>query len=277
MIIKSIDEGVEISGVEKFSLEETFECGQCFRWNKVDDKYYGVAFNRSLCVYYMSENIIMEGTTPEEVKSIWIKYFDLDRNYIIIREELSRKDDFLRQACNFCPGIRILNQDPWETLCSFIISQNNNIPRIKGIISRLCKKFGDKIGNDIFTFPSAKTLSKLMEDDLKEIRSGFRAGYIIDAAKKISCGEIDLEKIGGMSLNDAREKLMSIKGVGPKVSECTLLYGFHKLEAFPMDVWMKRIMQELFKGKSTSFFGKYAGIAQQHLFHYTRMMNKQSN
>ena len=270
MIINKIDKGIEIVGAEEFSLSDTFECGQCFRWDKIGDKYYGIALNTEAFVYYKGKNLIIEGDIPEDKIERWLEYFDLHLNYSDICKNLSLIDPVLKKACEFCPGIRILKQEPWETLCSFIISQNNNIPRIKGIISRLCEAFGEKIGKNGFAFPKVKTIAELSEDDLKVIRSGFRAGYILDAARKICSGEIDLNLIRTMKIHDARKYLMQIKGVGPKVADCTLLYGFHKLEAFPVDVWMKRVMDKYFYGKSTKIFGEYAGLAQQYLFHYTR-------
>lgn len=274
MVINEINNGLEIIGAEMFSLEDTFECGQCFRWEKIENKYHGVALNSEVLVYYKDGSLIIEGNLSQKSHEAWIKYFDLYLNYDNIRRNLADIDPVLKRACEFCPGIRILNQDPWETLCSFIISQNNNIPRIKGIISRLCESFGKKISENEFSFPEARIISELCEEDLKVIRCGFRAGYIIDAAKKVSSGEINLNNIEIMNIDDARKYLMQIRGVGPKVAECTLLYGFHKLEAFPIDVWMKRVMSEYFPDKNPKMFGKYAGLAQQYLFHYTRNNEK---
>lgn len=264
---------IKIQGYEKFSLEETFECGQCFRWDKVGSTYHGIALDSDVLVYYEGNSLVIEGA-KENSEKLWLKYFDLERNYSEIREKLSKIDSTLKKAVEACPGIRILRQEPWETLCSFIISQNNNIPRIKGIISRLCENFGEKISQQSFLFPSYKVISNLTENDLAVIKSGFRAKYIIDAAQKVSNGEIDLKRLETMPIFEAREKLKKIRGVGPKVAECTLLYGFHRLEAFPIDVWMKRVMEDYFKGKSPDVFGEYAGIAQQYLFHYTRTNNR---
>lgn len=277
MIINKKGNGVEISGIEKFSLDETFNCGQCFRWDKKEKKYCGIAMERLIYVYFEGRNLVIENTTPEEVESIWKGYFDLNTNYGLIKEKVSQMSPIISKACNSCPGIRILNQDPWETLCSFIISQNNNIPRIKGIIFRLCENFGERLNNQAFAFPTAEKLSKLTEDDLKVIKSGFRAKYIIDAAQKVSKEEIDLNSISSISIEEARKCLKKIKGVGPKVAECTLLYGFHRLEAFPIDVWMKRALEEFFPDKSIEFFGEYAGIIQQYLFYYIRNIYNKIN
>lgn len=247
-----------------FDLEQTLECGQCFRWDKQPDgSYTGVAFGHILNI---SEKNIPQVYEDE----FWRHYFDLSLDYAKIRADLSAEDETLAQAAKFAPGMRILNQEPWEALCSFIISQNNNIPRIRGIVKRLCGQFGEPVGDGFFTFPSAERLAALRAEELSEIRCGFRAKYIVDAAQKVVAGQVDLEKLKTAELSDAREQLMSIHGVGPKVADCTLLYGLHRLEAFPMDVWMKRAMRTLFPGRGPEAFGCYAGIAQQYIFHYSR-------
>lgn len=253
------------------NLDDTFNCGQCFRWNKLNDgSFIGIAHGKKLIVKENNNKIIFKNTTKLDFENIWIDYFDLNLDYNLIRQQISKIDNNLKAASKFSPGIRILTQDPWETLCSFIISQNNNIPRIKGIVERLCQNFGIKIENDLFSFPDAKKISMLSENDLAPLRCGFRSAYILDAAKKVSCGEVNLEKIKKLPLKEARTELMKIKGVGPKVAECTLLYGMHRLEAFPVDVWIKKAMQNLFPQKTPQDFGKYAGIAQQYIFHYIR-------
>lgn len=155
-------------------------------------------------------------------------------------------------------------------MCSFIISQNNNIPRIKGIVSRLCENFGDKIEGG-YSFPSAEKIANLEEKDLAPLRSGFRARYIIDAAKKVNSGEVELSHMKTSLIEECRKELMKITGVGAKVAECTLLYGLYRLEAFPVDVWMKKALETLFSGVSIEDLGDYAGIAQQYIFHYSRL------
>ncbi|MDD6446716.1 MAG: DNA-3-methyladenine glycosylase 2 family protein, partial [Ruminococcus sp.] len=176
-----------------------------------------------------------------------------------------------KEAQQYAPGIRILSQEPWEALCSFIISQNNNIPRIKGIIDRLCRQYGEPIGDNLYAFPTAERLSRCTVDDLAPLRSGFRAKYIVDAATKVATNEINLHEIKKMPVEQARKELMKIKGVGPKVADCTMLYGMGKKECFPMDVWMKRAMEVLFPNLTPEDFGTNAGIAQQYIFHYSRM------
>ena len=271
MNYKSFKNSIIIQNIKNFNIEQTLDCGQCFRWN-LNNKgmYQGIAFGKLISIYKENDNIIIENTNEEDFKNIWVKYFDLSTDYSLIKEQLCKIDPLLEKAARYAPGIRILNQDPWEALCSFVISQNNNIPRIKGIISRLCENFGEEISENEFSFPSAKLISKLSLEDLAPLRCGFRASYILDAANKVASKEVDLEKIECLSIEEGKTELLKIKGVGPKVAECTLLYGFHKLEAFPVDVWMKKAMQVLFPNKTPEMFGKYAGIAQQYIFHYSR-------
>ncbi|WP_050697058.1 DNA-3-methyladenine glycosylase family protein [Anaeromassilibacillus senegalensis] len=250
--------------LREFDLHATLECGQCFRWDRQPDgSFQGVAGGRVLRV--SNDNLETALQDP-----FWRTYFDAARDYADIRQELSSLDAALARAAAYAPGIRILNQDPWEALCSFIISQNNNIPRIKGIISRLCASFGDPLEEGVFDFPTPERLAALDEEALAPLRCGFRARYILDAARKIASGAVDLEQARRIPVDEARASLMTIVGVGPKVADCALLYGLHRLDAFPMDVWMKRAMKELFPGKTPADFGPNAGIAQQYIFHFVR-------
>lgn len=253
-----------------FNLALTLDCGQAFRWTEKDGKWHGVAFGKPLVVFEKENKIVFE-CSQEDFENIWKKYFDLDYNYKKVLDNYD--DEYLKSAISEYNGIRILQQEPWEALCSFIISANNNIPRIKGIIHRLCEEFG--VGESgIKAFPSAETLAKLTVDDLAPLRSGFRAKYIIDAAQKVANGTVDLAKIYDEPIEFGREELQKIKGVGAKVAECTLLYGFHKLDAFPVDVWVKRIMAELYPEGLPQCTKGTEGIAQQYLFHWRRMKDK---
>lgn len=260
---------LEFKNTENLNLSETFDCGQCFRWEPLDDGYTGIVGGKKLKATLKDNSLILNFPCDYGERDYWERYFDLTLNYGKILEKLKSLNPVLSKACESYSGIRILNQEPWEALCSFIISQNNNIPRIKGIISRLCENFGETVEGG-YSFPSAEKISKLSEEDLKPIRCGFRASYILDAARKVSDGEIMFDYLRNTDMDEARQILMKIKGVGPKVAECTLLYGLHRLEAFPMDVWMKRIMSKLFKNETPDMFGEFAGIAQQYLYHYVR-------
>ena len=271
MEYKILNNDIILTNVKNFDLNETFNCGQCFRWNeKSENDFIGVAKDKVLEIIKNENNIILKDVSEKEFKEIWFNYFDLGLDYDIPKKKISKLHPILKKASEFAPGIRILQQEPWEALCSFIISQNNNIPRIKGIVERLCANFGKRIKANYFTFPKAEVIANLTEDDLLCIRSGFRAKYILDAARKVSSNEINLSGIKEMPISEARAQLMKIKGVGPKVADCALLYGLHMLKAFPIDTWMSKAMKEFFPDLTREDFGEYAGIAQQYVFHYIR-------
>ncbi len=260
---------VYISGIAEFNLSQTLDCGQAFRWEeKENGVWLGVAFGKYLEIEIKDNVIILYNTTEEDFENIWQDYFDLNRDYGEIITAISQNET-LKKASEYGKGIRVLNQEPWETLCSFIISQNNNIKRIKGIISRLCENFGEDMGG-FYTFPSAQKIASLTLEDLSVLRSGFRAKYILDAAKKVSSGEVNLQNLKDLSVDEAREELMKIKGVGPKVADCALLFSHRHISAFPKDVWIKRAMEVLFNGELPKEAEKYAGIVQQYIFFYAR-------
>lgn len=264
------DNSVYIKGIEHFSLPQTLDCGQAFRWEETeDDCWQGVAFDKFLKLKKLGDGtVVLFNTTQEDYKNIWEDYFDLNRDYNKIITAVSG-NEILKAACEYGKGIRVLNQEPWETLCSFIISQNNNIKRIKGIITRLCENFGEK-RDGYYTFPTAEKIASLTLEDLSVLRSGFRAKYILDAAQKVSCGEVDLYALKNMPVDAARNELMKIKGVGPKVADCALLFSHKHIEAFPKDVWIKRAMEKLFGGELPKEAESYAGIIQQYIFFYAR-------
>ena len=265
------DQNIIIKNVTTFELADTLDCGQAFRWTQLaDNTWQGIAHSKVLKISKEDNNIILHSTSVEDFENIWINYFDLNRDYDSIIE-LFMQDPVLKKAIEFSSGIRILNQDPWEALCSFIISQNNNIPRIKGIIERLCAKFGDKLGDDLYSFPSAETIAKASLDDILEIRCGFRAKYILDAARKVSSKQIDLNKLIDTDYDSALNQLTTIYGVGNKVANCALLFGLKHIEAFPVDVWIKKALKTLYNGNLPQNLTDYAGIAQQYIFNYARV------
>lgn len=250
---------------KNFSLDDTLDCGQAFRWKKIPSDfactYTGKFLNTPLTVSETGAGeFIFHDTTEADFLNIWYNYFDFGTDYGELKRIFS-EDETLKKACSFAGGIRLLRQDSWECLISFIISQNNNIPRIKGIIERLCQHYGG-------TFPTAEMLSGETPETLDYLRSGFRAKYICDAVQKVSSDEVNLKEISSMPLDTARAELRKIKGVGAKVSECVLLFGMHRTEAFPVDVWIKRVLEEYYPGGFPDF--QHKGIAQQYLFHYVR-------
>ena len=262
-------EGILLPFFPDFDLEQTLCCGQCFRWARTERGFFGIAMGKTLSLSLEKDGILFEGIKEREFHKIWVPYFDLEQDYGEIRRALSQVHPVLKEAAAYAPGIRILRQDPWETLCTFIISQNNNIPRIQGIISRLCACFGERCG-ETFLFPSPERLSTLSVEDLAPIRCGFRAKYLLDAARRVVSGQLPLEQLRKLPLPQARQELMSVYGVGKKVADCVLLYGLHRLDAFPLDVWMNRAMEVLFPNIGPEDFGPFAGIAQQYIFHYSR-------
>ena len=266
------EKGIKVTGVTDLDLAQTLDCGQSFRWVEQEDKSFrGVAYGKCVTVSLDGTDLYIENATKQDFEDIWYDYFDLSLDYGEIREEISRIHPVLEEASKYASGIRILRQEPYEALCTFIISQNNNIKRIKGIVERLCENFGEKIAENVYDFPSAQKMAELTVDDLAPLRAGFRNRYLIDAAKKVASGEVDLEKCRTADYEEARKELMKITGVGVKVADCALLFGMHRIEAFPVDVWMKRAMETLFPDMTPNDFGEYAGIAQQYIFHYSRM------
>ena len=274
---------VFIKGIKDFNAAHTFDCGQCFRWEKQDDgSYTGVAFGKVVNVSDTDDGILIKNTTLEDAKNIWTDYLDLKRDYNSIKE-LYKNDANLKPAMEFGYGIKILKQEIFECLVSFIISTQNAIPRIKKIVSKLSCMYGDKIeyeGNEYYCFPTPEQLKDVTEKDLEPLKAGYRAGYIADCVNKVVSGEIDLEKIAVMDIDDARKELLKIKGVGPKVADCVMLFSMCKYESFPIDVWVKRTMSTLYLDENATNtaiqkyakdnFGEYAGMAQQYLFYYAR-------
>ncbi len=263
-------EGTFIENGGTFDFDKIFDCGQCFRFEKYGDEWRGAAFGRVLKVKVSDRGGLLIGVDKAEFDSVWRGYFDLDTDYEKVNAVLSR-DPQVADALNYARGIRILRQDKWETLCSFIISQNNNIPRIKKIVSSLCENFGDPIGDGFYSFPSAQTVLGAGEEALGVIRSGFRAKYIIDAARRVTCGDIDLGSIEKMGYDEAKAYLMRIKGVGSKVADCVLLFGYGFFDAFPKDVWIYRVIDKYYGDSfDETAFAPYGGIAQQYLFYRER-------
>lgn len=279
----SVSNSIIISNLEHFHPEHTFLCGQCFRWEQEEDgSFTGVAGGRVVNIRAEGADLCISNCSEEDFNSFWRRYLGLDTDYGAIKKALAG-DEHLDRAMEFGHGIRLLNQEPFECLISFVISTQNQIPRIKKIIKKLCGLFGDKIswqGREFYTFPDCRTLATLTENDLAPINAGYRAEYILDAARKVESGEIDLNRISALPTIEAKAELMKIKGVGPKVADCTMLFSLQKGDAFPVDVWVQRIVRQLYLGEGATLkqisefagerFGANSGIAQQYLFYYAR-------
>lgn len=242
------------------NLDLTLSCGQCFRWKRENGVWRGIVKGHAAEVYRDGEYVVFENVSHETFDSVFYDYFDFGRDYGKI-EKIISEDENVQNSVEKNGNLRILRQETFETLVSFIISACNNIPRISGIVERLCSEFG-KNG----AFPSPGTLASLSEEDLSVIRAGYRVPYILDASRRVVSGETDLEKISLADTETARKQLMRINGVGRKVADCTLLYGMNRLEVFPVDRHIKRVCERLYPDGLPSCFAEYGGLAQQHLF-----------
>ena len=278
-----------LENANSFNLRDIFECGQCFRWNKEDDEsYIGVIENNVLNVKNIENKIIFKGICNGNIQEIVTNYFDLNRDYTKIKNELSKIDDYMKNSIKYGEGIRILNQDLWETIISFIISANNNIPRIKGIIERLSENYGNEIiwnGKKYYTFPTPEELRNVSVEEYRKLGLGFRDIRVYETTKMILNKEVDLKKLFKEETETVREELLKLSGVGPKVADCILLFStLKRFEVFPIDVWVRRVMNDLYikneDEKKVSKkqileiaekkYGNLAGIAQQYLFYWRR-------
>ena len=285
MVIISKDENTIIKDVSDFDLEQTLECGQCFRFYKQDEQDY-VVVQRGELLHIKQEDkqLIFYNTDVQKVQNIWIPYFDLERDYAKIKEYLLSKDKILQPAIDEKYGVRLLNQEFHEMLISFIISQNKQIPHIKKIVQTISEEYGEYLGEingqKYYSFPTVEVLGTITEDDYRKMKTGFRAPYLTDASKKLSSHSIDEKTFENLSYNEAVKELTKIKGVGEKVANCVMLFSLGYRSAFPIDVWIKRIMETLYFKKETpkntialfarEQYGEYGGYAQQYLFCFGR-------
>lgn len=273
-----------------FNLKDIFECGQCFRWNEESDKSYtGVFSNNVINVKNTDKGILFKGMCENDIVNTVIDYFDLDRDYEKIKKTLSKVDKNMKESIKYGEGIRILNQDLWETIISFIISANNNIPRIKGIIERLSKKYGRKIefnNKEYYTFPTAEELKDVSVEEYRNLGLGFRDIRLYETTNMVLNKEVDILSLNKIKdTNKLREELLKLSGVGPKVADCILLFStLKRFDVFPIDVWVRRVMNDLYIHKedeknvdkkeilnlAQEKFGNLEGIAQQYLFYWRR-------
>jgi N-glycosylase/DNA lyase len=286
----------EIKDIEEFNLEDIFECGQCFRWNELEDKsYIGIVKENVIKVKKGNGKILFTSMGEDNLEELVKQYFDLDRDYSKIKSELSKIDENMKTSVKYGSGIRLLNQDLWETIISFIISANNNIPRIKGIIERLSKSYGKKIvweDKEYYTFPTTEELKDVTIEEYRKLGLGFRDKRLYETTQIILNKEVDLEKMHkNTNTQEVREQLLSLSGVGPKVADCILLFStLKRLEVFPIDVWVRRVMNDLYiknedetkvskkqiEKIAKEKFGNQAGLAQQYLFYWRRSIGDAS-
>ena len=280
----------KIENIKSFELADIFDCGQCFRWNKQEDGSYTGIFRKNVINVQKQKNtIIFKGICDGEIKEIVEDYFDLKRNYEEIKNKLSQIDENIKTSIEYGQGIRILNQDLWEMIISYIISANNNIPRIKGIIERLSKNYGKEIewnGEKYYTFPTPEELKDVTVEDYRKLGTGFRDIRLYETVHMILDKKVNLEEMQNNSNTlEVREQLLTLSGVGPKVADCILLFStLKRFEVFPIDVWVRRVMNELYiknedetkvnkkeiEKLAHAKFGNLAGIAQQYLFYWKR-------
>ena len=295
------DDSIVLKGVRNFDLKQTLECGQCFRWERVsDNNYIGVAFGRVLEVFQEGNDITLYNTNRQDFEDIWRNYFSLDRDYSKIKEELS-KDSILKDAIEYGSGIRVLNQEPFEMVISFIISARNSVPMISKTVNEISRRWGEKLeykGKEYFAFPKKEILASLTIEEMKDAGGSFRSRYIIDTSDKINkCEKIkegrlsvenqdeflklyDLERIISLDDEECHKALQNYSGIGSKVADCIMLFSMEKTSAFPVDRWVQRAMMHFYDAGDLSLpkirifgrdrFGEFAGAAQQYLFYYTK-------
>ncbi|WP_042277676.1 DNA-3-methyladenine glycosylase family protein [[Clostridium] dakarense] len=279
------DNSVILEGVADFDPKHIFECGQCFRWHKEENgSYTGVAKGKVINVLRENDKIYLNNTNLEDFNNIWYNYFDLGTNYTDIKNNLKNMDEYLDKACEFGWGIRILRQDGWEMLISFIISSNNRIPMIQKAIENLSRNFGKYIGNyngkDYYAFPTPEELNKATQEEIRACQTGFRDKYIKSTTERVVENNENVSEYTSLSTDECIKELTKFNGVGPKVADCIALFGMTKIDTFPVDVWVKRVMQEFYVEEDMSLpkIRKYAidkfkdlsGYAQQYLFYYAR-------
>lgn len=287
--IKYLEDKVILEGVKNFNIKQILECGQCFRWDKVGEmNYIIVAFGKVLEILQEEDKVTFLNTNKEDFETIWFKYFDLERDYDAIKAALSF-DDTLKSSVEYGYGIRLINQEAFELLISFIISARNSIPSIKKTILKISQRWGNEIqykGNIYYTFPTPEMLKDVTEDEIRATGASFRSKYIVDTVKNVNDdlnnpeGTYNLERIISLSDDECHTALQAFKGVGAKVADCIMLFSMGKQSAFPVDVWVKRAMMHFYNAEEGSLnkirifgrtkFGQYAGFAQQYLFYYAR-------
>ncbi len=259
--------------IENFDLEQICNSGQCFRMEKLEENKYRVIANDRCLDIYQKDGECIFNCSLEEFAEIWEEYFDLKEDYKFYIDQINPKDTYLLNAAGMGRGIRILNQDLWEMIVSFLISQQNNIVRIRRCIQNICREYGEEkktaSGESYYAFPKPDVLACLEEDDLKACNLGYRSKYVVRAAKAVVSGDIDLQAIEKMKYAEAKKELLKIFGVGIKVADCICLFGLHHLEAFPVDTHINQALEKHYKrGFPKRRYKGFEGILQQYIFYY---------
>ncbi len=268
-----------IISAEYLDIGKIAESGQCFRMTMNEDGSYSVIHKgKYLRISKADDGFSYEfDCSEDEYENVWKPYFDMDFDYANVEKNVDADDEFLVSAVRYGSGIRILNQDPWEMVVSFIISQRKSIPAIRTSIEKLCRLCGDEIhynGEIYYSFPSAEKVAALSEEELLSCSVGYRAAYIKAAAEAVTSGNVDLDKLFLLDDEGLKEELLSMHGIGVKVASCIMLFGYHRLDSFPVDVWIERAMAEQYpSGFPYDIYEGYAGIMQQYIFFYMRYLH----
>jgi len=282
MKVQMQGQSLVLTAVSSFDACQILECGQCFRFEKLDENHYKIiALGKVLEIRQENDIITLSPCTVGEFETLWKNYFDLNRDYDLVKKTISHNDGVMEAAIAHAPGIRVLNQEFWEMIISFIISQNNRIPMIKKVIENISRQYGTPIDGG-FAFPKAHRLDEASIDDLMLLKTGFRAKYIKDAVTKSLMGQLDEASIKALPTPEARKQLTSVYGIGDKVADCVMLFGMGRTDVFPADVWIKRVISHLYynghdiplkelQAFAADKWGENAGLAQQYLFHYARL------
>lgn len=286
MNITKDNNAIIIQDIECFDLKHTLDCGQCFHFFEEEDGSYTIVSGDKFSnVSYREGNLIFKSSNLDDVESYWVNYFDLNRDYASLENDLSQKDEYLKKAVDFGSGMRILKQDPYDMVMMFIISANNNIKRITQIIHTLSERYGQCLGEcngrTLYGFPKAEILMNLSVDALRHCGLGYRDKYMKKTSEMLYNKEVVLDDLYDKSLLDIEKSLMTLSGVGKKVADCIALFAYGNAEAFPLDTWVKKILTQYYavdyKDKKAleqfikEYFGQTAGFAQQYLFYHIRV------
>ena len=261
---------------DNFSLKQISDSGQCFRMREVCDNTYTIIAGGKYLLAEQSGNEVILHCTGEEYEAVWRDYFDLDTDYQAYIQSIDEKDAYLKVAAAYGSGIRILKQDVWEMIITFIISQQNNIKRIRKCIDTICEKYGEaklsQDGNEYYAFPTPEELTKVTEEEFKACNLGYRSKYLVKTSEMIASKEFVIDDLYGMNYIDAKQELMKLAGIGSKVADCICLFGLHMVDAFPIDTHIIKVLEEQYPhGFPFELYPGYAGILQQYIFYYDLM------